>query len=247
MYFSNSHASRLLPMPAGPMTRHEARPLARAPVAWNRSLSRRSSSSRPTNGASSGLRPARAAALGDDAHRPPRRHGRGLALEHLLAGRLERDRRARGALRRLADEDGAGRRDRLQPAGGVDEVAGDHALVRRADGDGRLAGQDAGARLDAGAERLDRVDELERRPDGPLGVVLVGDRRAPDGHDGVADELLDRAAVALDDLARRVEVADSSSRVFLRVASLGEGREADEVGEQDRHQPPLSYRSPLRS
>ena len=35
------------------------------------------------------------------------------------------------------------------------------------------------------------VDQLERRPDGTLGVVLVGDRCAPDGHDRVADELLD--------------------------------------------------------
>jgi hypothetical protein len=31
-----------------------------------------------------------------------------------------------------------------------------------------------------------------------LGVVLVGDRRAPHRHDRVADELLDRAAVPLD-------------------------------------------------
>ena len=48
--------------------------------------------------------------------------------------------------------------------------------------------------------------------DGALGVVLVRDRRAPDGHDRVADELLDRAAVALDDLARQVEVARTASR-----------------------------------
>ena len=84
--------------------------------------------------------------------------------------------RGRGPLRRLADEDGARRRDRLEPAGGVDEVAGDHALVRRAEGDGRLAGQDAGAGLDRRASRArHRVDQVERRPDGPLGVVLVGD------------------------------------------------------------------------
>ena len=35
------------------------------------------------------------------------------------------------------------------------------------------------------------------------------DRRAPDGHDRVADELLDRAAVALDHVARELEVAAS--------------------------------------
>ena len=50
----------------------------------------------------------------------------------------------------------------------------------------------------SGLQRRDGVDELERRTDRALGVVLVGDRRAPDRHDRVADELLDRAAVALD-------------------------------------------------
>ena len=55
---------------------------------------------------------------------------------------------------------------------------------------------------DARAQAGHRVDELERRADGTLGVVLVRGRRAPDGHHRVADELLDRAAVAPDDLAR---------------------------------------------
>ena len=116
---------------------------------------------------------------------------------------------------------------------GVDEVARDHALVRGAERDRRLAGQDAGARLDAVAQARHRVDQLERGADRALGVVLVRDRRAPDGHDRVADELLDRAAVALDDLAREVEVARQRVADVLRVALLGERREADEVGEQD--------------
>ena len=54
-----------------------------------------------------------------------------------------------------------------------------------------------------GPSVADGVDELEGGADGALGVVLVGDRRAPDGHDRVADELLDGAAVAVDDVARR--------------------------------------------
>ena len=48
------------------------------------------------------------------------------------------------------------------------------------------------------AEGAHGVDELERDPDGPLGVVLLGDGGAPHRHDRVADELLDRAAVALE-------------------------------------------------
>ena len=55
------------------------------------------------------------AALRDDAQGPPGGHRAGLALEHLLAGRLERDGGGGGALRRLTDEDGAGGRDALQP------------------------------------------------------------------------------------------------------------------------------------
>ena len=88
--------------------------------------------------------------------------------------------------------------------------------------------------LDARApSAADRVDQLEGGPDGALGVVLVGDRGAPDGHDGITDELLDRAAVALDDLAGKVEVAAEELAHRLRVRLLGERREADEVGEED--------------
>ncbi len=104
----------------------------------------------------------------------------------------------------------------------------------------------------------DRVDQLERGADGALGVVLVGDGRAPDRHDRVADELLDRAAVQLDDLGRGVEVAAQELADGLGVAVLGERREADEVGEQDvtrrrsavagvaagRHRPALRRRPP---
>ncbi len=42
------------------------------------------------------------------------------------------------------------------------------------------------------------VADRERRADGALGVVLVRGRRAEEGHHRVADELLDRAAVALE-------------------------------------------------
>ena len=109
---------------------------------------------------------------------------------------------AAASLGRLADEHGPGRGRGLEPRGGVDEVAGDHALVRRPERDGGLAGQDARTRLQPWVDGPDRIDELETGADAPLGVVLVGDRGAPDRHHGVADELLDRAAVALDDVAR---------------------------------------------
>ena len=183
-----------------------------------------------------GLEPLRAvpaASLGHDPEGTPGRHRAGLALEDLIAGLLEDDRGRCRPLGRLADEDGPGRRDRLQPARRVDEIAGDHALVRGAERHGGLAGQDAGPRRDPRPEGADRVDELEPGPDGSLGVVLVGGRRAPDGHDGVADELLDRPAVPADDVPRQVEVPAQQLAGVLGVPSLGEGREPDEIREQD--------------
>ena len=142
-------------------------------------------------------------------------------------------------MRCLAHQDGARLGDGLKSRGRVDEVAGDHALVRCAEGDGRLAGQDTGPGLDRRAQRPHAVDEFERRPDRPLGVILVGRRGAPDGHDGVADELLDRPAVAGDHVAGHVEVAGQELASVLRVATLSQGREPDEVGEEDRDDPSL--------
>ncbi len=89
-----------------------------------------------------------------------------------------------------------------------------------------LPGQDARPSLDAGAERPNDVDELERGTDRALRIVLMGGRGAPDGHDGVADEFLDRAAVTADHIARQIEVPGEQVAGLLRVTSLGQGREA---------------------
>ncbi len=180
-----------------------------------------------------------ATALRDDSQGPPGGHRAGLALEHVLTRFLEDDGRGGGALRRLADKDGAGRRDALQPRGGIDEVARDHALVGGPEGDRRLAGQDAGTRRDAGAQHAYRLDQVERGANGALGVVLTSDRCAPDGHDRVADELLDRAAIASDHVPREFEVGGERLAHLLRVALLGEGREADEIREKHAHQAPF--------
>ena len=219
-------------MPAGPMTRHDAQALLAAGgveqlleqselflAADERRLER--------------LRPVAPATLADDAHRPPRGHGRLLALEHLLAGGLEGDRRARrrdASIHRRARCPAARRSAAvlavltMSPATMPWFVA---PIVTAA------SPVRTPARAWMPAPVRHRLDELERRADGPLGIVLVDDRRAPDGHDRIADELLDRAAVALDDLARQVEVARQRVADILRVALLGKRREADEVREQD--------------
>ena len=116
---------------------------------------------------------------------------------------------------------------RLDPRRGVDEVAGDHALALGAERDRGLAGEHAGRARSSGAPTSapsadDGRDQVERGPHRALGVVLVRDRRAPDGHDRVADELLDRAAVALDHRPRGVEVAGEELAHLLRVAPLRE-------------------------
>ena len=79
---------------------------------------------------------------------------------------------------------------------------------------------------------LDRLQDAEAGPDGPFGVVLVCHGRAEDGHDRVADELLDRAAVALDLLPQASVVGADAGADVLGVSRFRGGGEADEVAEE---------------
>jgi hypothetical protein len=189
-----------------------------------------------------GVGPAPAAALGDDPQGPERRDGRDLPLEQLLADGLEGDGRRGRALRRLPHQHGSRRRHGLQPRRGVHEVARDHALVGRAERDRRLAGEHAGAGRDSGADGPNGIDELEGCAHGPLGVVLARDRRAPDRHHRVTDELLDRSAVPRDHVRRDREVPRQGLADVLAVALLGERGEADEVGEHHGDEAALRHR-----
>ena len=102
-----------------------------------------------------GLRPVPAATLGHDPNRLPGRNGRGLPLEHLLAGRLEGDRRARGPLGRLAHQHGPRPGNGLQPRRGVHQVARDHSLAHRPERHRGLAGQHPSASTEHGTEGVD--------------------------------------------------------------------------------------------
>ena len=84
---------------------------------------------------------------------------------------------------------------------------------------------------------------LEPRPHGPLGVVLVRHGSAEGGHDRVTDELLDRAAVALDLLPQAGVVGTDAGAHVLRVLLLGGGGEADQVAEEDGDDLPLLERA----
>ena len=79
------------------------------------------------------LRLQRAARAGDDAQRAPGGNEPALALQLVQPRVLVDDRGLGRAARRLADEHLAGLGDALDPRGGVDEVAGDHALALGAD------------------------------------------------------------------------------------------------------------------
>jgi hypothetical protein len=172
------------------------------------------------------LEPGRAALAAprrDHAQRPEDVRRLGLALELPEAAVLVADCRLRHPPRRLADEHRSRLGRALDARGRVDEIAGDHALAARADGDSGLAGVHARAQAQLGdaelvGERRRRGDEIERRADRPLGVVLVRDGSPPDGHHRVADELLDDAAVPLDEAATRLEVARQQLADLLGIA-----------------------------
>ena len=163
--------------------------------------------------------------------------------DRLVAGSLAGE-RVRGGV----DQQPTGWRVALEAGGGVDEVAGDHALADRAERDRRLPGGDRRAGGQRGArcgtrEPSDGIDQRQPGPDRAVGVVLVCHRRTPHGHDRVADELLDRAAVRRDDGAGSLEVARLHGADLLGIEPLREGREADDVTEQHRHAASLRGRS----
>ncbi len=143
--------------------------------------------------------------------------------------------------RRRAEHDRSGRRRLLDSLGDVDRIARDEAAVTRV-ADVHVAGVDPDAQvepetvlaLDRLAQSGDGCAGVGGGTDGPQGIVLVRHRYAEDGHDRVADELLDRAAVALDRPAGGGEVAVQHAPQRLGVERLRELGRLDEVGEEDR-------------
>ena len=113
---------------------------------------------------------------------------------------------SRRFVRPLAHRDTVDWRDALQPRRRVHHVACDETLAEfwaSIERDDPLAGVDPDAdvkvyTLALGVEVSDRIEDPQAGADCALGVVLVCDGRPEHGHDGVADELLDGAAVALD-------------------------------------------------
>jgi hypothetical protein len=154
------------------------------------------------------------------------------------------DRVARRAVRDLSDDERACGRRLLQARGSVHDIACDHSLSPLgacAQCDNGLAGRHG--RSDLELEIADRLEDPQRRPNCPLGVVLVRDRCAEDGHDGVSDELLHRAAVALDLPLEQLVVRPEPGADVLGVGLIRRGRVADQVTEEHGNQLPLLGRN----
>jgi hypothetical protein len=64
-------------------------------------------------------------------------------------------------------------------------------------------------------------------------------RRTKDGHDGIADELLDRPAVVLDLLLDARVVGRLQTSDVFGIQGLGSSGEPDQVGEEDADDLPL--------
>ena len=165
-------------------------------------------------------------------------------LEPQAGSRVEAELAAHLPAGVLADEHHVLRRLALQPAGPVHGRADGHELVARplAQGaDHHVAGVEpdphpqplAEPALDVVGHLAQRLDHRRRRAHRADRVVLAGAVQAEHGHHGVADELLDHAAVLLDHpLPAREAGADDVAGV-LGVEPAREHGEADQVGEQD--------------
>jgi hypothetical protein len=141
-----------------------------------------------------------------------------------------------GRLETRGDVDGVAEGGVLDPRACAD-LAHDHGPRRRADPHAEALGAPAAAHLARILVHL--ADDAERAADGPLGVVLPRSRRAEEGEDSVACEVLDVAAQRLhlaDD--PRDRLADDQLHV-LGVEPVRERGRADDVGKDCRQDLPL--------
>ncbi len=183
----------------------------------------------------------RALALGRRrTNRDPRPDRRTLALRQDRLRRAVLDDAAGARKRLFPDEHGADGRGRLESCGSVHDVAGDHGFAVSRTGlelDDRFTGVHGDSDLQS--VPLRPVADGERSPHSTLRVVSVGRRRAEDAHHRVADELLHRAAEALQLGADSLVVRRENVPHVLGVELLGLGSESDQVDEEHGHDSPL--------
>ena len=161
----------------------------------------------------------------------------GLALQLERLDRFDLDSAAYELESGLADQDLVGLGGVLQAGGHVHRIAGGEPLLCARD---HLAGVHADPSLHA--QLREGRPHLHRSPAGPQRVVLVHLRHAEHRHHRVADELLHRAAVRLDDRLHPLEVAGQQRLQRLRIDGLAERGRADHVAEQHGDDLPMHWR-----
>ena len=174
---------------------------------------------------------------GRDAHRLPRQHRLGLALQVQRLELLVLHDVAGGPHRALPHGDAPGPGRALETGRHVHRVAGDGVALAHGPGQ-HLAGVDPHAKVEVDARREPGVHlrhrrlHAEARPHRALGVVLVRQRGAEERHHVVADVLVHRAPVARDLGAQPHQGPVHQRLHLLGVHPLGHRRVARQVGEQ---------------
>ena len=144
------------------------------------------------------------------------------------------DRRPTGGGGACADQDLAGRRRLLQARRCVGGLARDRP-IRLVNARQHLAGLDPDPDLELAARR-EAPDQSQRRGDRPIGIVAVGAGNPEHRHHGVADELLDPAAVLLERRAGDLEERVEQPPDILRIAPLDQLGRSDQIREDDRRE-----------
>ena len=142
-----------------------------------------------------------------------------------------------------ADDDLAAVGRLLEPRRDVHGITRDKELaVLTRPGDG-LAAVHADARRERYAELAvevsHRVTHRERRADSAFGIVVVEQGHAEHDHHGIANELLDRAAVRFGDRLHAPEVRTHDRPDDLRIVVGAEGGRPDHIREDDGDELPL--------
>ncbi len=167
---------------------------------------------------------------------------RALPLELELLDGIGGHRIARETVRLLSDQDLSRGSRCLQPLRDVDRIPRHEGLgVSRIACD-HLTGVYARPHrnlepectLELLVEARDGVPQLDGGSYRSHRVVLVERRNAKDRHHGVADELLDGAAVTLEDCARLLEVPGHDAAHPLRILVLADAGRVDDIAEQHR-------------
>ncbi len=163
------------------------------------------------------------------------------ALQQVLAAVQAVEARLHQAMHPAADDDRVRLGDVLQPRRDDHRVAGRAAVVRLHDHE---AAGDADAHRDVRQvgqlERGQPRDDVERRADGALGLVLVRHRVAEEGDDAVAQALEDVAFVARHAVGARLFVDVDDALQGFGVDAAGDLGEAHHVAEQHGQRAPLA-------